>query len=309
MKRLSGPKIELSQLKVPPIARDVYQDLRDRRLLPLVALVLVAIVAVPFLLSSGGAEPSEEAAPVAPEAAIETSDIEVVKATPGLREPGKRLAARRAKDPFRQHFTGAAVSTEAAVSAPSSTTTGTSGGGSGSSAGGAVEPPPSPGPSATPPTAPPAETPSSGGGAGSGGSSGHGGSPGKDGPSGPVVFYTYAADLKLVKTEVDEHGKKTGSETEERERVVPSTVLPSPKQQVVTYMGISPKTRKPLFLVSTDVTAIFGDAKCASGTDTCQLLEMEPTFPEVFVYGENGLRFKITVLDIEPVAVDKGGHS
>jgi hypothetical protein len=307
MKRLSGPKIELSQLKVPPIARDVYQDLRDRRLLPLVALVLVAIVAVPFLLSSGGAEPSEEAAPVAPEAAIETSDIEVVKATPGLREPGKRLAGRRAKDPFRQHFTGAAVSTEATVSAPSTTTT--SGGGSGSSAGGAVEPPPSPGPSATPPTAPPAETPSSGETGSSGGSGGDTGSPGKDGPSGSVVFYTYAADLKIVKTEINEDGKKTDSETEVRERVLPSTVLPSPKQQVVTYMGISPKTRKPLFLVSTDVTAIFGDAKCASGTDTCQLLEMEPTFPEAFVYRENGVRFKITVLDIEPVAVDKGGHS
>jgi hypothetical protein len=308
MKRLNGPKIELSQLKVPPIARDVYQDLRDRRLLPLVALVLVAIVAVPFLLSSGGAEPSEEAAPVAPEAAIETSDIEVVKATPGLREPGKRLASRRAKDPFRQHFTGAAVSTEAAVSAPSTTTTVTGGGGSGGSAGGAVEPPPSPGPSATAPPAPPAETPSSGGDGGSGGSGGDPGS-GKDGSSGPVVFYTYAADLKIVKTETDKEGKKTGSETEERKRVLPSTVLPSPKQQVVTYMGISPKTRKPLFLVSTDVTAIFGDAKCASGTDTCQLLEMEPTFPEAFLYGENGVRFKITVLDIEPVVVDKSGHS
>ena len=51
MKRLKkGPELKMPELKVPPFLSDLFYDLRDRRLLPLVALVVVAIVAVPFLL-------------------------------------------------------------------------------------------------------------------------------------------------------------------------------------------------------------------------------------------------------------------
>jgi len=294
--KLKGPKIELSQLKVPRVVRDVYQDLRDRRLLPLVALVLVAIVAAPFLLSSGGAKETEAPfAQVAPEAGVQTSSIEVVKATPGLREPDKRLSGRHAKDPFEQQFTGSAVNSENVVTGGTTTTTTTVTGGesSGGSSTGSTEAAPAPAPAP------------SGGGAPTetGGDSGSGG--GGSG-SGHLVFFTYAAKVKIVKIETDESGKKVTSEPEERDRVLPSTVLPSPKQQVVTYMGISPKTRKPLLLVSTDVTEIFGDGKCASGTDTCQLLEVAPEIPEVFTYGENGVRYKINILKVEPVVT---GHS
>ncbi|HET9676652.1 MAG TPA: hypothetical protein VFP21_04000, partial [Solirubrobacterales bacterium] len=271
MNRLKGPKIELSQLKVPRVVRDVYQDLRDRRLLPLVALVLVAIFAVPFLLSSGRTEVETPLAPIAPEAGAQASSIEVVKATPGLREPGKRLSGRRAKDPFQQQFVGAPVSSEKVVTGGTTTTPVTGGEGSGSS-GSATEPAPAPVPNEPSSGGAPTETGGNPGSAGGGGSG-----------SGNLVFFTYAAKVKIVKTETAESGKKVTSEPEERDRVLPSTVLPSPKQQVVTYMGISPKTRKPLLLVSTDVTAIFGEGKCASGTDTCQLLEVEPTFPETFV--------------------------
>jgi hypothetical protein len=297
MNKLKGPDLDLSKLKVPSVLRDLYQDLRDRRLLPLVGLILIAIVAVPFLLSSGSSE-TEEAplAPIAPEAAAETSSIEVVKATPGLRQPDKRLSGRRAKDPFLQHFTGSAVSSESVVTGATETTTVASEESSGGSSAGSTETATAPPPS-EPPTGgdAPAET------------GGNTGSPPVDGSgSGKVVFFTYAAKLKIVKTETTKAGKKVVGEPEERDRVLPSTVLPSPKQQVVTYMGLSPKTGKPLLLVSTEVTEIFGDGKCASGTDTCQLLEVEPTFPEIFVYGENAVRYKVNILKVEPVVT---GHS
>ncbi len=306
MNRLKGPKIELSQLKVPPVLRDLYQDFRDRRLLPLVALVLVAIVAVPLLLSGGGPEATEAPpAAIAPEAEAETSAIEVVRATPGLREPDKRLSGRRAKDPFRQHFSGSAVSSEAVVTGGTTTVTGGEGedgvvGSAPGSTGAAPAPPPAAGPVPSEP---------SGGGGGTKPDSDPGSAGGGGDAPGDLVYYTYAADIKIVRIETTESGKKVTSEPEERHRVLPSTVLPSPKQQVVTYLGISPKTSKPLLLVSTDVTGVFGDAKCASGTDTCQLLEMEPTFPETFVYGENDVRYKVNVLKVEPVVVDRSGDS
>ncbi len=290
MNKLKGPKLDLSQLKVPAILRDLYQDLRDRRLLPLVGLILVAIVAVPFLLSSGGSEIEE--APITPETAVQGSSIEVVKATPGLREPSKRLSGRRAKDPFQQQFVGAAVNSESVVTGGTTTTPVTGGEGGGGSSAGSTEPAPASSPAPSEPSSggsgsPPAET---GGGAAGGGH---------------ILFFTYAIKVKIVKTETAESGKKVRSEPEERDRVLPSTVLPSPKQQVVTYMGLSPKTHMPLLLVSTDVTEIFG-GKCASGTDTCQLLELEPEFPVTFVYGENGVRYKINILKVEPVVT---GHS
>ena len=69
-------------------------------------------------------------------------------------------------------------------------------------------------------------------------------------------------------------------------------------------MGINPTTRLPLFLISDEVTAVFGEGKCLSGVRTCQLIEVEPNFPETFVYGvQRTARFKINVLKVEPVAV------
>ena len=49
MKRV-GPELKMPDVKVPKGLNDFYLDLRDRRLLPVIALVVVAIVAVPFLL-------------------------------------------------------------------------------------------------------------------------------------------------------------------------------------------------------------------------------------------------------------------
>jgi hypothetical protein len=67
-------------------------------------------------------------------------------------------------------------------------------------------------------------------------------------------------------------------------------------------MGPSRKG-KPLLLVSRDVSSIFGEVKCLEGDEICQLVEVEPGFPVVFVYGANEVRYRINVLKIEPVAV------
>src|SRR5436189_246821 len=102
MKKLKGPDLKMPDFKVPAFVSDLYYDLRDRRLLPLVGLVLVAIVAVPFLLSGG----SEEQGPpriVPPESSsANASQLTVVAATPGLRAYKQRLRSRTPKDPFKK---------------------------------------------------------------------------------------------------------------------------------------------------------------------------------------------------------------
>jgi len=285
-------RFKTPELKVPLVLVDLFYDLRDRRLLPLVALVIVAIAAVPFLLSGSGSHPVSPpptvGVAVATGAGAGGSRFAVVQVDPGLRNPRKRLAHLPAKDPFKQHYTGPVLKPGSAPTTQASTSTTSSTSGTT--------------PSTTTTTSEPASTPTSSPPSGGGAPASGGG----NGTQPSLIFYAFAIDVKISKTATKKSGGKEQSEPETRERVLPATSLPGKKTQVVTYMGISPKTRKPLFLVSTDVSAVFGEAQCVAGSSSCQLLEVEPGFPETFVYGENDVRYKIDVLKIEPVAT---GHS
>lgn len=298
MKRL-GPELkmpDLRSLKVPRVLDELYQDLRDRRLLPLVVLILVAIVATPFLLAGGSDE--EEAAPAigAPtEASISSASGEsltVVQAKPGLRDYRKRLRHRKATDPFKPQYTGPVLAGTQLNGAPESTTSPST-----------TESPSSPGTVEAESKPSSGSAPESSGGA----SAGNGG----DGQSEPIgggqlTFYAFAIDVKITKTTTQADGQKSKPEEIEKQRVLPPAALPGKKAQVVTYMGISPTTKKPLLLVSEDVESVFGEADCLAGSGRCQLIELEPQMPVTFVYGENHVRYKINVLTIVPVAT---GHS
>ena len=63
------------------------------------------------------------------------------------------------------------------------------------------------------------------------------------------------------------------------------TMLPSRETPAAIFMGPTKDGKKALMLVSSDVQAIFGDAICVVGSETCQLLALEPGLPETFVYG------------------------
>lgn len=288
MKRLKGPDLKMPELKLPAFLVDLYYDLRDRRLLPLVALVLVAIVAAPFLLSAGSEEeavtpPAAGIPPAAGTSAIKTARLTVVEAKPGLRDYRKRLRARTPTDPFEQRYSGPIRKGGQLPEEPPVTGT----------------PPASSGePGASPPPvseAPPAsdKPPSS--------------SDGDSEPSGnpSLSLYTFAIKVQIAHSETTKSGAQKMGEPTLRRRVLPTTPLPGEKAPVVTYMGLSPKGKNLLLMVSNNVKTILGDAKCLSGTDTCQLLEVEPGLPEVFVYGENDVRYKVNILDVEAVPVGR----
>jgi hypothetical protein len=301
MKRLkAGPELKMPELKVPPFLVDLYWDLRDRRLLPLVALVIVAIVAAPFLLGGGSKEtsssaPAEVAAVPGEAAGSQASSLTVVEAKPGLREYSKRLAHRKPTDPFHQRYTsppptpggGTELRPETtSSSSSSSTSTSTSGSSSFSSEKTST--------STSAPEPAPSSSPSSKETGGGGATPGH------------LTLFAFAIDVKLTRIEGGEGSSQPKSESSIRHRVMPTTPLPGEKAPVITYMGVGQGAKKALLMVSNNVKSIYGDAKCLSGTDTCQLLELEPGLPETFVYGDNDVRYKVNVLKIEPVAV---GHS
>jgi hypothetical protein len=295
---LKVPKLRGGDLKVPPFLSDLYFDLKDRRLLPILVLVLVAIVAAPFLLGGGAEELEPAPAPnpiVAPSA--KRSSLTVVEAQPGLRNYKKRLARHRPSDPFQQRFTAPVLKgqEERARTPAASTSSTTSFESSGASSGSGFVAPPS-----APVEPAPADPPSGGnppGGNIPGDDPSHGGDP----LPGALVYYAFAADLQITRIEPPKDGANRKEAPSVRKEVLPPTPLPGPKAPVATYIGISPKTQKPLFVVSPDVTSTFGEGKCVAGTDSCQLMEVEPGFPVTFVYGENGVRYKFNVTKVEPV--------
>jgi len=288
VKRLKGPELKMPDLKVPDFLKDLYWDLRDRHLLPLVALGLVAIVAVPFLLGGGSEEPTPAPAGGAVASGAEDraagASLTVVEAKPGLRDYRKRLKARSATDPFEQRYTSPQLNgtklgngEEGETSSPTVTST-TKTTKTVKDADGTTT------------TVTTDTTEESSGGAGA---------------EPELTLYSFAIDVKIVRTETKADGSKETSDPTVRHRVIAPAPLPGEKAQVVTYMGISPKTRMPLLLISDDVTAVFGEGHCLSGSSTCQLLEVETGLPVTFVYGENDVRYKINVLEVEPVTAGK----
>lgn len=287
MKRFKGPKLEAPELKVPPFLKNLYNDLRDRRLLPVAALLIVAILATPFLLGSS----KKSGSSLPPIAAIEGSEareaaqLAVVPATPGLRDYRKRLRHLKPSDPFAQKFTkpvlkGAELQSESSTSGGSSTSTSTTRGEEG---GGVVET---------------GGAPPAGGGSNPGSQGGGKESPG----SGPTKLYTYAIDIRIMHTETQPDGSVAMGEPEERKGVRPLTPLPGEKTPVVTFIGINPENGKALLMVSKAVTALFGEAECVAGTETCELLEIERDFPITLEYGPEHVRYKFNLLKVRVVA-------
>lgn len=291
MKRLGPelkmPKLKGGEMKMPPFLSDLYFDLHERRLLPLVALILVAIVATPLLLASGSPKPEPAPVPI-PIAGVSTADktLTVVKAEPGLRSYKKRLGHRHATNPFKQRFdepkTAGGQLNETTTTTSTETSTGTQ--------------------TSTTETTVTSPTRS-----GSGGSSPNsGGSNGKEEIPPGLTFFTIAADIQVTRIETKPDGSRVKTGPTVHKEVIPPAPIPGEKAPVVTYMGTGTKEHVPLLLVSPEVTAMFGEGKCISGTTTCQLLAVEPGFPETFEYGPNHVRYKINITKLKAVVT---GHS
>lgn len=298
MKKIKGPNLKMPELKMPRVFRDLYEDLRDRRLLPLVALVLVAIVAVPFLLSSGSEPKPVTVKPAPKPAGAKASALTVVRANPGIRDYRKRLRGRTPTDPFAVRakapdLAGAQLGSPGDNGFEQSEVTTTT------SSGTTVtkETTKSSGGETTTKKETEVVVPGHQEGGEQGGEQGNAGGQ----PSEQINLYSFAVDVKVTRIEEEPESHKTTKKSQTRNEVLPPAPLPGEKEQAVTYLGISPKTKNPLLLVSDAVTSVFGEATCLSGESKCQLLEVETGMPMTFVLGEGSVRVKINILQVKPV--------
>jgi hypothetical protein len=293
------------EIKMPRLVTDLYADLRERHLLPLVVLLIAAMIAAPLLLGNGGDKMKPAVAPVpAAGAAGVTNDsaFAVVPAARHLRSPEKRLGHRQALNPFR-------VDTKAGEGEGSTATgnggsQGSSGGGKelsatesssgGSSSGSTIAAQANPAEvtpaqaapeqaTSTQPSAP--ESPSAAG------------SP-TENVTVQVNVTTFVANVKS--------GLVPGELTEEM-KLTPMTKLPDAKDPVVMFAGLSQDDKRALFLMTSKVTGYYGKVHCAVDKQACQMVELKPGNAAIFSYGlgEEEKRYKVVLQNIEPVVTSE----
>lgn len=273
-----GPELKRPDLKVPDFLLDIYYDLRERHLLPLVALLLVAIVAVPILLggASSSSDAGEEGAIATPStAAIPTSKLVVAKSTPGLRDYRRRLGHEHAKDPFIQQY-----------SEEEESKSGSSEGASGGSEESSVTIESSESSSETTEVTKTSEE-------------GNGEPP----ENGELKYYSWAIDVRV--TPVSSAKGKDKPEPTVRKNLPDMTMLPSRDVPALTFIGVTKDEKRAVMLVSDKVTGLFGDGVCIVGSEACQLIAVEPNLPETVVYGADSRTYRIEVTKLRVLETDK----
>jgi hypothetical protein len=287
VKKPKGPELKMPVLKTPDFLNDLYYDLRDRRLLPLVALVVVAIGAVPFLL--GG---HEDAFVKPPEGSLselgsgeKISKLTVVEATPGLRDYRKRLSDRSPTNPFKQRYTGLPESAQVQSSASASGT---------EAGGGSLTVTESS-------TVESTEVTESGGSANSGNSGGStaGGGEGK------APKLEFVIDVQVSHSEKTADGSEKMSPIEVRHDVPILAQLPGKKASVVTLLGANVQKQRLVFLVSHAVKSISGEYSCITRGEICELLEVGEGILLEYVYEPTGVRYAIKVTNAAVIPARK----
>jgi hypothetical protein len=291
-----GPELKLSELKMPDFLHDLFYDLKERHLLPLVAVLIVAIVGAPIYFKNSN-KPEDEPAATLPAATASTAatgqggTIVVARSEPGLRDYRRRLKDYHALDPFRQQDGEVSTATEATpseagASTPVAPREATIVGEE--SAPPAAESPYEP-PAYESPVLPATESspaPSTGG-------------------TTQTRYASSAIDVRIVTVPPQSaEQKRAGAdrpkpETQVRHNLPELTMLPARKTPAATFMGLTNDGKKALFVVSSDVVSIFGEAKCVVGSQSCQLLAIEPEMPVTFVYGPQERTYRIEVLKID----------
>jgi hypothetical protein len=248
---------------------DLVSDLRNRGLLPVVVLLLVAIVAIPIVISRGGSSSatisdSEQAVANAPEA-----QSAVLAYQPGLRKYQDRLDKLSAKDPFEQQFVPAG---------PSAADVSGAGGGAavgGGSAGAAS----------------PTDVSSFPGTIGSGG-----GSKKKGKKKTTTRYFSYQADALVG---------DASAALAPYANLVPFSPLPSEATPVLIYLGPNTTGQYALFLVSSNVSQQSGPGICVPAPDDCALLALTPGQTEDLVYQGDGKTYRIQLVSLRRVVSSK----
>ena len=266
------------KLHAPQFLTDVFRDLRDRRLLIPAIVLLVALIAVPVLLSRSEEPPPPPAATGA--IALEGSATEpaVLADSVTVRDYRQRLGELKSKNPFSEHFTAPEVGKGAGLEGLS---------------GSPVTDLPAGGTSVSSTDNGTTDTISSST-TGSGTSTSTDTSPGSGHAPKPdpvTRFLTHRIDVSVGPV----------GAVEQRDGVEQLKLLPSNAAPVLAFLGVGEDGNRAVFLVSDDVSATSGDGACFPSPSSCQYLTMREGDERTFDYTPDGLTYKLKLRGIRDV--------
>jgi len=254
--------------------RNLVNELVDRRLWPVALLLVLALVAVPLLVSKP-ASSTDEGVPAATAPAAAPAAAAAAARAPGDTPPGGEPIMSvaqtdepnaplrgHAKDPFRQQHDDQ-VTTSA--SAPSTGVAGATGGST---------------------TSPPS-------GGGTGGAGGSGGSGGQTPPSSQPT-YEYAS--------IDVRFGRAGHRLRTIEDVPRLTPLPNATHPIVVFLGVRRDHETAVFLVSTDVH-VQGLGQCVPSQRDCEAIELRRGDAAFFDYTQSDGDVEQYELDLDTVTL------
>jgi hypothetical protein len=246
---------------------DLVYDLRNRGLLPVVVLLLVALVAIPVVITRGGSS----SAPIADTAALQEAvasapeaQSAVVAYEPGLRKYQDRLDKLSPKDPFEQQFS-------AAVQAATELSGTVSGGGASGTT---------------------TSTDVSGDAGSTDTSGGSTSKKKKKKKKAGTAYVSYQSDVMVG---------EAGTPLQSLTNVAPLTPLPSETAPVLIYLGPNAGGQYALFLVSNKVSQLSGPGVCVPAPDDCALLALTPGQTEDLVYDADGKTYRIQLVQLRRV--------
>lgn len=248
MKKLK-PDLKKPDVKMPPVLENLFRDMRDKRLLPIAALLVVGILAVPFLLGGSAPTPASSGTADIANAALASDDLTqpvVLTDSPGLRRYQKRLSSLQRTNPFKQQMATppqSVLDTQTLEDPSTGPDPGTT-----TDPGTTLDPgttttdpgttPTDPGTTPTDPATPPKD-------------------PG-------AVLYTVELDVKMGPT----------GDQKKVEGVKDFDYLPDDRLPLLQYVGGTVEGDSAGFAVSRDVTRVEGDGNCAPSPTACQFLKM-----------------------------------
>lgn len=257
--------------------KGLYRDLRNQRLLPVIAILIVAIIVVPMALGAGEKEPvpkTELAVGLEPMA--ETQPV-VLPATPELRNFHKRLDKFAKKNPFHQPqpiaVANSGSSTTAATDPTAPTTSTDTSTGTPTDTGGTI-------PTDT------GTTPTDTGTGGTGSTSGTGDSTDPGSTGAQLVSYDIDVEVGAVGEEKEIDGVKS------------LDLLPGKSHPVLQYVLTDLGGNRADFVVSNAVTRVQGEGKCAPTPSDCQFLELAVGDSAKLDYGPTARTYGIKLLKV-----------
>jgi len=226
--------------------QNIWSDLVEKRLLPVIAILLIAAIAIPFVITGKKDSSTEFAGPVNPPGQTDPNGQGASSPAVTLFVPTERHGAGRKRDPFSQpHFAAAKSNAPSSTQQPA-TPSGNPGGGNGGGNGGGGSTPYIP---STPPYVPPT-------------------TPKNPAPANPSDY--------RVTLRVGQAGDLQVHKDVERLTPLPSTIDP-----FMVFMGVTDNGKTAVFLLSSDAKAT-GDGTCKPSASNCQTVEMKAQDVEFF---------------------------